>query len=172
MLVTMVDTCIKLLNDLSSVVSLIRVTAARHAKYGVVPAHFPVVGTVLLEALEEADQEFWSDRLRLAWSNLYQILAGMMITAMQEIQHQDALFDPSSTVPPTHARGLSSLSDSAVLERDTKDPLLNPNYREPGRVDPGSGGSSPDSSQRTVAIKMTRKGGTKGGKKRCHCVIL
>jgi len=169
MLVTMVDTCVKLLNDLSSVVSLIRVTAARHVKYGVVPAHFPVVGTVLLEALEEADQEFWSDRLRLAWSNLYQILAGMMITAMQEIQHQDALFDPSSAVPPTHARGLSSLSDSAVLE--SKDPLLNPNYTEPGR-DPGSVHSSPDSSQRTVVIKMGRKGGKKGGKKRCHCVIL
>ena len=51
---------------------------ARHVRYGAAPAHYPVVGETLLDALATA-LPTWDDAHRDAWSRLHAVVAETML---------------------------------------------------------------------------------------------
>lgn len=55
--------------------------ARRHVDYGVEPAHYDVVGNVLLGVLAEALGESFTDEVREAWTAAYTGIAARMIEA-------------------------------------------------------------------------------------------
>jgi nitric oxide dioxygenase len=50
----------------------------RHARYGVEPAHYAMVGTALLDTLEEGLGESFTPPVREAWAAAYSLLADTM----------------------------------------------------------------------------------------------
>jgi len=89
MLITIVDSCINLLDDLKPLVSLVYQTATRHVRYGVKFEHFSIMGSAFLKFIETEDAANWNSRLETSWKNLYQILACLMITAMSEARSEE-----------------------------------------------------------------------------------
>ncbi|MBU8545819.1 MULTISPECIES: globin family protein [Roseomonadaceae] len=57
---------------------------ARHAGYGVQPAHYDTVGAALLDTLEEGLGEAFTPEVREAWAAAYGLLAQVMITAAND----------------------------------------------------------------------------------------
>lgn len=55
--------------------------ARRHVAYGVLPAHYPIVGLTLLETLGDALGEDFTPETRDAWAAAYGALADRMIAA-------------------------------------------------------------------------------------------
>jgi len=53
----------------------------RHADYGAVAEHYPVVGEVLLESLAHIAGDAWSDELQSAWAAAYDAIQATMISA-------------------------------------------------------------------------------------------
>jgi len=51
----------------------------RHVRYGVLPEHYPIVGSALLWTLEQALGNAFTTEVRDAWTSLY----GMLATTMQ-----------------------------------------------------------------------------------------
>ena len=56
--------------------------ARRHVTYGVQAGHFSKVGEALLWTLEQGLQDQWTEEVRLAWTNCYQLIASAMIQGM------------------------------------------------------------------------------------------
>ncbi|MDX2139262.1 MAG: globin family protein [Chloroflexota bacterium] len=63
------------LNDLDSIVPAIQSLGARHATYGVTPAHWDSVGSALLWALEDAFGTAFTSDVRDAWASAYGLIA-------------------------------------------------------------------------------------------------
>lgn len=59
---------------------------ARHAGYGVEPAHYAVVGAALLETLEAGLAEFWKPEVAEAWAVAYHALSGAMLAGAGHAQ--------------------------------------------------------------------------------------
>ena len=57
---------------------------ARHADYGALPEHYPVVGTVLIGAMAEVGGRFWRDSWTAAWEEAFGAVAGAMIEGAEE----------------------------------------------------------------------------------------
>lgn len=58
----------------------------RHANYGVVPDHYPIVGSALLWTLEQALGPAWTPDVTDAWTNAYEVLATTMQVAAARAQ--------------------------------------------------------------------------------------
>ena len=57
----------------------------RHAKLGVLPAHFPYLGTALIWTLEQTlGPDQWSNEDCKAWENVYEMMSNEMIKAILE----------------------------------------------------------------------------------------
>lgn len=56
--------------------------AERHVDYGTVPEHYPVVGQVLLDTLDEGLGEDFTPEVRAAWAEVYGKLSDIMIEAV------------------------------------------------------------------------------------------
>ncbi|NGM18499.1 hemin receptor [Roseomonas stagni] len=57
---------------------------ARHAAYGVNPAHYDTVGQALLDTLAEGLGPHFTEEVRDAWAGAYALIAGHMIEAAGE----------------------------------------------------------------------------------------
>jgi hemoglobin-like flavoprotein len=68
------------LSNLKSVLPAASALAKRHVAYGAKPAHYPVVGAVLLWTLEKGLGEAWTPDLAAAWTAAYGTLSGYMIS--------------------------------------------------------------------------------------------
>jgi hemoglobin-like flavoprotein len=66
-----------------------RVLGARHVAYGAEPAHYPVVGAVLIASIAEIAGDAWRGEYEAAWAEAYSVVAG----AMQEAAEAAALPD-------------------------------------------------------------------------------
>jgi hemoglobin-like flavoprotein len=62
---------------------LVEQLGARHARYGVQPAHYPLVGSALLWTLEQALGPALSSAFREAWVAVYEVLAATMQAAAE-----------------------------------------------------------------------------------------
>lgn len=52
---------------------------ARHVQYGILPEHYPMVGSTLLKTLAFTLQERWSPELETAWTHAYGAVTEMML---------------------------------------------------------------------------------------------
>lgn len=80
-LTAMLDTAVRGLGDLNSLVPVLQALARRHAGYGVRPEQYAVVGAALLNTLEQGLGETFSETDRTAWSEVYGLVADVMIAA-------------------------------------------------------------------------------------------
>ena len=69
----------KSLRDLDSIVPTLRALGARHVAYGAQPAHYPVVGEVLIASMAEVAGEQWRPEYERAWGAAFEVVAGAMI---------------------------------------------------------------------------------------------
>jgi hemoglobin-like flavoprotein len=51
----------------------------KHIRYGVLPQHYPMVGTALLQSLEFHLQAAWTPEVRQAWQDAYGAVAQLML---------------------------------------------------------------------------------------------
>lgn len=68
------------LNNLDAVLPAASALAKKHVGYGVVAAHYPVVGDALLWTLERGLGQAWTPELALAWTEAYSVLSSYMIS--------------------------------------------------------------------------------------------
>jgi methyl-accepting chemotaxis protein len=80
----------KSLRDLDRLVPKLRALGARHVAYGAEPAHYAVVGMVLLEAMAAVAGEAWTPEIERAWGDAYGVIADVMIDGANEAQLAEA----------------------------------------------------------------------------------
>src|SRR5215475_6837862 len=66
------------LDDLDALVSKVEDLGRRHAGYGVTDAHYDSVGAALLWTLEQGLGHAWTPAVAAAWTEVYQLLSGIM----------------------------------------------------------------------------------------------
>lgn len=62
----------------------------KHAALGVLPAHYPIVGSYLLRAIQDVLGDAATDEVIAAWGEAYQSLAGLLIAAEEEVYRANA----------------------------------------------------------------------------------
>ena len=72
------------LRDLDAVVPKLRAMGARHVAYGARPEHYPVVGTVLIDAMADVAGDAWRPEHARAWAAAFDVVAGAMIAGAAE----------------------------------------------------------------------------------------
>lgn len=80
-LMHMLSVVVDNLNDLERVIPATRDLAVRHAGYGVLPEHYPLVGEALIMALKTTLGEAFTPQAEEAWAEAYLLLASTMISA-------------------------------------------------------------------------------------------
>jgi len=70
----------KSLRNLEAIVPALQTMGARHARYGVLPEHYPVVGAALLDAMATIGGENWRPEYTEAWAGAYQIVQETMLS--------------------------------------------------------------------------------------------
>jgi NAD(P)H-flavin reductase/hemoglobin-like flavoprotein len=65
----------------------LRALAVDHRKYGATPAHFAPVGESLIATFEHFSGPHWTDERNKHWRLAYDLIAGVMIEAMEEADH-------------------------------------------------------------------------------------
>jgi nitric oxide dioxygenase len=83
-LLTMLSYVISKLNKLEEILNEVKKLAQRHTQYGVKDEHYTAVGTALLWTLKQGLGEKWNEELKAAWTEVYMILSGAMMTAQKE----------------------------------------------------------------------------------------
>lgn len=69
------------LDDLEPMLPALRALARRHVGYGTRPAHYPIIGAVLVNAFAEVLHDHFTPNARTAWEAAYAILSAHMIEA-------------------------------------------------------------------------------------------
>jgi hemoglobin-like flavoprotein len=77
-LMVMIASAVQGLHDLDALVPQVKALGARHAGYGVEPAHYDVVGEALLWTLERGLGNVFTAEVRQAWTRVYVLLATTM----------------------------------------------------------------------------------------------
>lgn len=80
-LMAAIATVVEGLNDLESILPMVRNLGQRHAGYGVCPRHYETVGAALLWTLEQGLRDDFTDDARRAWTAAYRLLSSNMIEA-------------------------------------------------------------------------------------------
>lgn len=83
-LTQMLAVVVKNLDKLDIVMPAVVGLARRHNGYGVVDAHYGMVGTALLATLERGLGEAFTPEVKRAWTAAYTALAGAMMAAARE----------------------------------------------------------------------------------------
>jgi L-arabinose isomerase len=94
--VRMLDATVNMLGpDLQPVIDTLEDLGQRHVAYGVLPAHYAVVGEALLSTLEAALGDAWTATVREGWSGIYSFISSTMIrganTSLQEKKKIEAM---------------------------------------------------------------------------------
>eukprot|EP00056_Hartaetosiga_gracilis_P022455 m.30619 g.30619 ORF g.30619 m.30619 type:complete len:166 (+) comp9654_c0_seq1:116-613(+) len=74
-----VDKAVKNLTDLGVVIPLLSRMGKKHVSYGVVPAHYDVVGQALIDTLAAGLGDAFTDDVKEAWVALYGVVKTTMI---------------------------------------------------------------------------------------------
>jgi len=84
-LMQMLATAVRGLDDLDSLVPIVRGLGRRHAGYGVQDAHYETVGEALMWTLGIGLHELFTDEVRDAWAAAYWMLADTMKAGASEL---------------------------------------------------------------------------------------
>ena len=79
-----VKTAVDGLDDIESVAPFLVRLGARHVRYGVVPAHFDLVGEALMWTLEQGLGEEFTPEVHEAWAAAFGVIASAMLTGMEQ----------------------------------------------------------------------------------------
>ncbi|MCF0050577.1 globin domain-containing protein [Dyadobacter sp. LJ53] len=71
------------LQTMPDIQTQIEAMGKRHAKYGVKPEHYALVGKVLINTLETTLGDYWDMETAEAWTNLYDVWASAMLNAAE-----------------------------------------------------------------------------------------
>lgn len=74
----------KSLRDLDAIVPKLHELGARHIAYGAEPAHYPVVGEVLIASMAAVAGPAWTDEYEAAWGEAFDVVAGAMIDGAEQ----------------------------------------------------------------------------------------
>jgi len=80
----------KSLRDLDRIVPALHALGARHVGYGAQPAHYAVVGEVLLASMAEVAGSAWRPEYEAAWTEAYGVVAGVMIAGAEAAELAEA----------------------------------------------------------------------------------
>nr|WP_295074816.1 globin family protein [uncultured Roseateles sp.] len=80
-LMQMIDAAVAKLDDLDALVPVLRQQGQRHATYGVLPAHYDIVGAALLKTLEQGLGSAFTPATKQAWTAVYGLIASVMVAA-------------------------------------------------------------------------------------------
>ena len=79
-----VKTAVDGLDDIEHVAPFLVRLGARHVRYGVVPAHFDLVGEALLWTLEQGLGESFTPDVHDAWAAAFGVIARAMLIGMEQ----------------------------------------------------------------------------------------
>jgi len=77
--VTTVGRAVSGLSDIDSLVPVLRRLGRTHAKRGILPDHYPIVGKALINTLKAGLKTEFSPPVRQAWEDVYKIITDTMI---------------------------------------------------------------------------------------------
>jgi hemoglobin-like flavoprotein len=80
----------KSLRDLDAVVPKLRELGARHVAYGAEPAHYPIVGQVLIGSMADVAGDAWRPEYGQAWAAAFDLVAGVMLEGAATARLADA----------------------------------------------------------------------------------
>lgn len=90
--VAMLDACVNMLGpDLEPVTRTLERLGARHIQYGVVEAHYPIVGEALLKTLETALGEKWTPTVKQGWVSIFAFISTTMQNGAKQSSSDDQL---------------------------------------------------------------------------------
>jgi hemoglobin-like flavoprotein len=84
-LMSIIGTAVNSLNDLPAIVPAVQDLGKRHVDYGVTDEHYDTVGAALLWTLEQGLGDAFTPETRVAWTEVYGVLASTMKDAAAEI---------------------------------------------------------------------------------------
>jgi methyl-accepting chemotaxis protein len=82
-LLQMIGAAVAKLDDLDTLLPILRNMGQRHAGYGVMPAHYTTVGGALLQTLEQGLGDHFTPPVRAAWTEVYGVIAEVMLSAAE-----------------------------------------------------------------------------------------
>jgi hemoglobin-like flavoprotein len=88
-----VKTAVDGLDDIEQVAPFLVRLGARHVRYGVVPAHFDLVGEAFLWTLEQGLGEAFTPEVNEAWVAAFGVIARAMLIGMEQ---QSAKLEPAA----------------------------------------------------------------------------
>jgi hemoglobin-like flavoprotein len=80
----------KSLRDLDAIVPKLRELGARHVAYGAEPAHYAVVGEVLIGSMAAVAGDAWRPAYADAWAAAFELVAGAMLDGAAAAQRLEA----------------------------------------------------------------------------------
>jgi len=80
------------LDNLDALVSKVEDLGRRHAGYGVADAQYDSVGTALLWTLEQGLGHAWTPAVAAAWTEVYQLLSGIMRNAAARVERLQSVW--------------------------------------------------------------------------------
>jgi hemoglobin-like flavoprotein len=102
--------------DLEIAAKVLADLGAKHVGYGVLPAHYGIVGEALLHTLETALAESWTPNVKRGWTVIYAFLSTAMLAGsnrqMDKVNRRKARSaklngEPAPKLTDTSARGVS-----------------------------------------------------------------
>jgi len=72
------------LENIDMLAKVLTELGARHQGYGVEPAHYEAVGTVLVEVMKDMAGEAWNSEIEQAWTHALQVISKVMLDAYEE----------------------------------------------------------------------------------------
>lgn len=88
-LMTMIGAGISLLDHPDRLDGALRELGARHQRYGVSESHYPIVGRVLLDTLQEVLGAAFTEDAKSAWAGFYGVVAASMMAGARAAPHGD-----------------------------------------------------------------------------------
>ncbi len=74
--------------DMDSLVAMLKPLGKRHVKYGVIEAHYPIVGEALLGTFSDALGDKLTAEDKAAWEEIYGVISSTMIEGANEDEPQ------------------------------------------------------------------------------------
>jgi hemoglobin-like flavoprotein len=76
------------LRNPNTLTGTLRGLGTRHVKYGVLPQHYPMVGSSLLKTFETSLGTDWTPEVQQAWTDAYGAVAQLMLEGAFPLQEQ------------------------------------------------------------------------------------
>ncbi|CAM9665548.1 unnamed protein product [Chrysoparadoxa australica] len=108
MLMSMVDSAIKLLNNLEALVPVLVDLGVRHKDYGAKAAHYDTVGQALVETLSRALGDKFTPSIKDSWIVVYTLISNIMISTLDKEDEINA--ENIVTLPPKRKSLLSPVN--------------------------------------------------------------